>query len=94
MAGMNVEDAAALVRQRLTNSIDVHRKLLDSACVEQAALVAARMVAAFSAGGKVLFFGNGGSSMDAGHLAAEMLGRYASIGRRCRQPASPTTPRR
>ncbi len=29
-----------------------------------------------SAGNKVLFFGNGGSSMDAGHLAAELLGRF------------------
>jgi D-sedoheptulose 7-phosphate isomerase len=75
--GLNVENGAALVRQRLTDSIDVHRKLLESACVAQAALVAARIVDAFSAGGKVLFFGNGGSSMDAGHLAAEMLGRYA-----------------
>jgi D-sedoheptulose 7-phosphate isomerase len=27
-------------------------------------------------GGKTSFFGNGGSSMDAGHLAAELLGRF------------------
>jgi D-sedoheptulose 7-phosphate isomerase len=77
VATLNVEHGAALVRRRLTDSIEVHRRLLDSSCVEQAAQVAAKMVAAFSAGGKVLFFGNGGSSMDAGHLAAEMLGRYA-----------------
>ena len=30
----------------------------------------------FQNGGKVLIFGNGGSSMDAGHIAAEFTGRY------------------
>lgn len=30
----------------------------------------------FRAGRKVLFFGNGGSAMDASHLAAEFVGRY------------------
>jgi D-sedoheptulose 7-phosphate isomerase len=34
------------------------------------------MIASLSSGGKVLFFGNGGSSMDAGHLAAELSGRF------------------
>lgn len=31
----------------------------------------------FSAGGKLLVFGNGGSSADAQHLAAELVGRFA-----------------
>ena len=30
----------------------------------------------FRKGDKVLFFGNGGSAMDASHLAAEFVGRY------------------
>jgi D-sedoheptulose 7-phosphate isomerase len=66
----------ALVRRRLLDSIATTRQLLDSACVEQAALVAAHIVAALRADGKVLFFGNGGSAMDAGHLAAELVGRF------------------
>jgi D-sedoheptulose 7-phosphate isomerase len=50
--------------------------MLDSGCVEQAAEAAARIVTALRRGHKVLFFGNGGSAMDAGHLAAELLGRF------------------
>jgi D-sedoheptulose 7-phosphate isomerase len=38
--------------------------------------VAARMHAALCGGGKVLWFGNGGSAADAQHLAAEMVGRF------------------
>lgn len=40
------------------------------------------LVETFRRGDKVLFFGNGGSAMDASHLAAEFVGRY----RRERQP--------
>ncbi len=39
--------------------------------------IAAVIVETLRNGGKVIFFGNGGSSMDAGHLAAELTGRYA-----------------
>lgn len=35
------------------------------------------VLAALRAGGKVLFFGNGGSAADAQHLAAELVGRFA-----------------
>jgi len=38
--------------------------------------VAERMYAALAAGGKVLWFGNGGSAADAQHLAAELVGRF------------------
>jgi D-sedoheptulose 7-phosphate isomerase len=80
MAGVNSEGStdknAALIRRRLRDSIDVKQRLLDSSCVELAAQVAERIVAALSSGRKVIFFGNGGSSMDAGHLAAELLGRF------------------
>ena len=38
--------------------------------------LAARMVDCLKAGGKVLFFGNGGSAADAQHLAAELVVRY------------------
>ncbi len=35
-----------------------------------------RLIAAFSGGGRVYSFGNGGSAADAQHLAAELIGRY------------------
>ena len=35
------------------------------------------MIRCLRAGGKVIFFGNGGSAQDAGHLAAELMGRFA-----------------
>jgi D-sedoheptulose 7-phosphate isomerase len=75
MAEMSV-DAARLVSSRLQETIRVKQNMLDSECIDQAATVAAAMVASLRSGGKVLFFGNGGSSMDAGHLAAELSGRF------------------
>jgi D-sedoheptulose 7-phosphate isomerase len=42
----------------------------------------ARLIAAFTAGGRVYTFGNGGSAADAQHLAGELIGRY----RRTRRP--------
>ena len=75
MAEMSV-DAARLVSTRLQETIRVKQAMLDSECIDKAAIAAAAMVAALRSGGKVLFFGNGGSSMDAGHLAAELSGRF------------------
>ena len=69
-------DTESLVRRRLTESIQCHQRTLSSDCVEQAATVARHIVASIRNGGQVLFFGNGGSSMDAGHLAAELMGRF------------------
>jgi D-sedoheptulose 7-phosphate isomerase len=76
VAGVSTAEAAALVRSRLQDSIASKQAMLDSRCVEQAADIAARIVDSLRAGGKIIFFGNGGSSMDAGHLAAELLGRF------------------
>ena len=42
----------------------------------QVAAIVAAMVRAFEGGGKVLWFGNGGSAADAQHLAAEFSGRF------------------
>jgi D-sedoheptulose 7-phosphate isomerase len=65
-----------LVKSRLDDAISVKRDILDSECVGQALIVASAMISTLRNGGKVLFFGNGGSSMDAGHLAAELAGRF------------------
>jgi len=79
-AGQAVLDpiaAAELVRTRLRDSVQSKQAMLESACVEQAAEIAALIVTSLRAGGKVIFFGNGGSAQDAGHLAAELMGRFA-----------------
>jgi D-sedoheptulose 7-phosphate isomerase len=72
----NGVSAADVVRRALSDSIAAGRRMLDSGCVEQAAEAAERIVAALRRGHKAIFFGNGGSAMDAGHLAAELLGRF------------------
>jgi D-sedoheptulose 7-phosphate isomerase len=75
MAGMS-GDAAELTRRRLEDSLAIKRDMLESECISQVAAVAAAMIGSLRADGKVLFFGNGGSAMDAGHLAAELAGRF------------------
>jgi D-sedoheptulose 7-phosphate isomerase len=50
--------------------------LLEARYENQVADIAAAMVRAFQTGGKVLWFGNGGSAADAQHLAAEFSGRF------------------
>jgi len=66
-----------LARRRIQESIAVHQLLLDSAAyLETVAQVAAAIARALANGGKVMFFGNGGSAADAQHLAAELTGRY------------------
>jgi D-sedoheptulose 7-phosphate isomerase len=52
------------------------RFLADAEALETLERMAKKMVAAFSAGGKVLFCGNGGSAGDAQHIAAELSGRF------------------
>jgi len=65
--------------------MDIHQIFRDSAAVklrfaEQYAprieIVARRMAEALQRGGKLLFFGNGGSAADAQHLAAEFVNRF------------------
>ncbi len=66
---------ADLVRRRLQESLEVQGAL--RAEVPRILEVAEALLAALRAGGKVLFFGNGGSAADAQHLAAELVGRFA-----------------
>jgi len=71
-----VTDRETVLRMRVAESIEAERRLLDSDALELTALAAGRVVDCLTAGGKVLLFGNGGSASDAGHLAAELLGRF------------------
>ena len=75
MAGVSA-DLAELAQRQLEDAIAVKQAMLSSGCLDLAAQVADAMTGSLRAGGKVLFFGNGGSSMDAGHLAAELAGRF------------------
>ena len=68
----NVELACA----RLEAAIAVKLQMLQGPFAEQVVDVARQMAACLRAGGKIIFFGNGGSAQDAGHLAAELMGRF------------------
>lgn len=52
------------------------RAAMVAACSQEVAAAAQLIVRCYRHGGKVIFFGNGGSAADAQHLAAEFLGRY------------------
>ena len=65
------------VRARLAEAVAVKQQMAEGAVAEQAFQVAQVMLGCLRSGGKVIFFGNGGSAQDAGHLAAELMGRFA-----------------
>src|SRR5271170_8033545 len=67
----------ALLVDRIKTSIAVKQALLlDDNYLSLVTQVALRIVKSLNSGGKVIFFGNGGSAADAQHLAAEFTGRY------------------
>ena len=58
---------------------DDHRRLLadtEAHCLNELSTLVDICCDSLSAGGKLLFFGNGGSAADAQHLAAELTVRY------------------
>jgi D-sedoheptulose 7-phosphate isomerase len=65
------------VRTRMAEAVAVKQRMAEGAAVEQTVEVARVMLGCLRSGGKVIFFGNGGSAQDAGHLAAELMGRFA-----------------
>jgi D-sedoheptulose 7-phosphate isomerase len=65
-----------LVQSRLGDAINIKQQMQNADCIADAVTAATTMINALRNGGKVLFFGNGGSAMDAGHLAAELAGRF------------------
>src|ERR1700733_12340075 len=67
----------ALVRGRIERAVAVKQELLlDDNYQGLVIQVAMRITQSLNSGGKVIFFGNGGSAADAQHLAAEFTGRY------------------
>ena len=71
-------DRETTLRTRVAENVAAAQRLLesDSDALATTAAAAGRIAESLRAGGKVLFFGNGGSASDAGHLAAELLGRF------------------
>lgn len=70
-------DTLLLVAERVGQSIEVYQAILkDEHLMEVMQETARACVRALESGGKLIFFGNGGSAADAQHLAAELTGRY------------------
>ena len=66
-----------LVRERLATAIAIKEEIAAGSYPDQVADIARAMITALRSDNKVIFFGNGGSAQDAGHLAAELMGRFA-----------------
>jgi D-sedoheptulose 7-phosphate isomerase len=62
------------IRRQLEESARVKQSLSDE-LLERISQLAEKSAAALRAGGKIVFFGNGGSAADALHLAAELVVR-------------------
>jgi D-sedoheptulose 7-phosphate isomerase len=72
---MNIENALAHVTATLKDGAELRMKVARD-CGPSIVKAAGMMVECLGGGGKLLFFGNGGSAADAQHLAAEFVGRF------------------
>ena len=68
---------ADLVRMRLASAISIKQEIATGSYSDVVVNIARAMITALRSGHKIIFFGNGGSAQDAGHLAAEFMGRFA-----------------
>jgi D-sedoheptulose 7-phosphate isomerase len=69
-----MSSSAEEIRRQLAESARVKQSISDE-LVERIAQFAEKSTAALRSGGKIVFFGNGGSAADALHLAAELVVR-------------------
>jgi D-sedoheptulose 7-phosphate isomerase len=72
---MRRQQAVDLVKTSLDEGAELRRSLARD-CTQLILEGAALITSCLRNGGKVLFFGNGGSAADAQHLAAELVGRF------------------
>ncbi len=63
------------VIKAFAESVDVKNRFVQQ-YADMVSEVATMIASTFSAGGKIIIFGNGGSSTDASHIAAEFVGRF------------------
>ena len=74
-AKVSIDEALGIIDQEIQESCEVKQATLLK--LRGKLLEAAQIIAdCLSSGGKVLFFGNGGSAADAQHLAAELVVKY------------------
>jgi len=67
----------ALIKSNIEESLSLKQTLLqDEALIETVGQVGQHLAQCIETGGKIFFFGNGGSAADAQHLAAELVGRF------------------
>jgi D-sedoheptulose 7-phosphate isomerase len=71
---MDLDEYAPWLEEQVGQSVRVHESVHELLPVVLD--VAGAMVEAFRDGGRVFFFGNGGSAADAQHWAAELSGRF------------------
>jgi D-sedoheptulose 7-phosphate isomerase len=71
-----IAPSADLVRERLATAIAITEEIAAGGYPDQVVDIARIMITALRSGSKVIFFGNGGSAQDAGHLSAELMGRF------------------
>ena len=72
---MDREQAIDLINSSLREGAEL-RAVVARDCSTAIFEAACLITACFRSGGKLLFFGNGGSAADAQHLAAEFVGRF------------------
>src|SRR5437762_13109327 len=72
---MNKEKALELINDSLREGAEL-RAVVARDCSQMIAEAACLTIQCLQSGGKLLFFGNGGSAADAQHLAAEFVGRF------------------
>ena len=76
-ARAKTDPAVEWARRSVWHSIEVKQAIAASEpLLSQIVRVARAMADVLRAGGRVFFFGNGGSAADAQHLAAELVGRF------------------
>ena len=74
---LNKQEATELINSSLREGAEL-RAIIARDCSSAIFEAASLIVDCLRNGGKLLFFGNGGSAADAQHLAAEFVGRFVS----------------
>jgi len=74
---LNTDPAVEWARESIWRSVEVKQAIAGSEeLLSQIVRVARTMAEVLKAGGRIFFFGNGGSAADAQHMAAELVGRF------------------
>ena len=62
----------------INEALENHRKLISFLETSHSVIlnIASLFIQTLETGGKIIFFGNGGSAADSQHLAAELVGRF------------------